>query len=251
MKSIILAAGQGRRLLPLTTDLPKCLLEVQGQALIHWQLDALAAAGCDEVVVVVGFGAEQVEAVLARRPEAHRIRTVYNPFYAVSNNLASCWIAREEFDRDCLLLNGDVVFQADVIQRLLQPVEDPTPVFVAVDFKDSYDDDDMKVCLDGERLQRIGKDLPPAERHAEAIGVHGFRGRGPALFREALGRAVRRPGGLDRWYLTVVDELARTHAVGTTSVKGLKWAEIDTRGDLAEAGRLDLQPAQDPSPLPA
>lgn len=251
MKTIILAAGQGRRLLPLTTDLPKCLLEVQGKALLHWQLDALAAAAGDEVVVVVGFGAEQVEAVLARRPEAHRIRTVFNPFYAVSNNLASCWVAREEFDRDCLLLNGDVVFQSDVIERMVRPAESPTPVFVAVDFKDSYDDDDMKVCLDGERLVRIGKDLPPAEMHAEAIGVHGFRGRGPGLFREALERAVRRPGGLDRWYLTVVDELARTHPVGTASVEGLEWAEIDTRSDLADAGRLALRPVQDPSPLPA
>ena len=250
MKAIILGAGQGRRLLPLTTDLPKCLLQVQGKALIHWQLDALEAAGCEEIVVVLGFGAEQVEAVLARRPDAHRIRTVFNPFYPVSNNLASCWIARSELDRDFLLLNGDVVFQTGVLERILQPADIPTPVTVAVDFKERYDDDDMKVHLDGRRLVRIGKDLPPAEIDAEAIGMHAFRGQGPGLFREALEAAVRRPGGLDRWYLSVVDELARTHPIGTASVAGLGWAEVDTRSDLAEAEELARE-WLDPSSLPA
>ena len=249
MKTIILGAGQGRRLLPLTSDLPKCLLEVRGKTLLDWQLDALEDAGCGETVVVVGFGAEKVEAALRGR----RARTVYNPFYEVSNNLASCWVARHEFDEDFLLLNGDVVFQSGALERILQPgdLAAPAAVTVAVDFKDAYDDDDMKVHMDGRRLTRIGKDLPPEEIDAEAIGMHLFRGRGPALFREALESAVRKPGALDRWYLTVVDELARTHPVGTASVAGFEWAEIDTQLDLAEANKLALEPQQDPTSLPA
>lgn len=243
MKTIILGAGQGRRLLPLTADSPKCLLEVQGKAVLDWQLDALTAAGCRDIVVVVGFGAEQVEAALGER----RVRTVFNPFYEVSNNLASCWVARHEFDQDFLLVNGDVVFQGGLLERILRPgeVAAPAPITVAVDFKEDYDDDDMKVHLDGRRLVRIGKDLPPAEMDAEAIGLHAFRGRGPALFREALEAAARRPGALDRWYLTVVDELARAHPVGTASVAGFEWAEIDTPSDLAAVQRLALGRVED------
>ncbi len=238
MKAIILSAGQGRRLLPLTSNTPKCLLEIQGKAILDWQLDALVAAHFQEIVVVHGYGAEQVEALIAGRRDAATIRTLFNPFYAVSNNLASCWVVRAEMDEDFLLLNGDVVFQDGTLERLLAPPPTPTPVTVAIDRKSSYDEDDMKVRLEGRRLVRIGKDLPPGEIDAEAIGLHLFRGPGPQLFRDGLEAAVRTAAGLERWYLTVVDELAHTSAVGTTSIEGFEWAEIDTRADLAGAERL-------------
>ena len=236
MKAIILSAGQGKRLLPLTAGRPKCLLEVQGKPVLQWQLDALMGAGCQEVVIVVGYGADQVEELVANRPDKDRIRTFYNPFFEVSNNLASCWVARSEMDKDFLLLNGDVVLQEGIVARVLQTSD--RPVTVTIDKKASYDDDDMKVRLDGKRLARIGKDLPAGEIDAESIGLHAFRGHGPQLFREALGRAVRAPGGLERWYLTVVAELARTHYIGTAYVDGLQWAEIDTQEDLTHARAL-------------
>ena len=69
MKAIILSAGQGTRLLPLTARSPKCTVALQGRALIDWQIDQLAACGIDDVVVVTGFGAEHVEEVLRRRTD--------------------------------------------------------------------------------------------------------------------------------------------------------------------------------------
>lgn len=65
MKAIILSAGQGRRLLPLTAGIPKCLLQVGGRSVLEWQLRILAMAGVDRVVVVVGFGGAEVERHLA------------------------------------------------------------------------------------------------------------------------------------------------------------------------------------------
>jgi len=236
VKAIILSAGQGRRLLPLTEDCPKCLLPVGDRAVLHWQLDALAQAGCREIVVVVGFGADKVEAAIAERPDAGRIRTLYNPFYALSNNLATCWVARHEMDGDFLIVNGDVVFQDGVLERVFGAPSHP--VTVTINRKAEYDDDDMKVRVESGRVTRIGKDLPPEEIDAEAIGLHAFRGEGPRLFREALEAAVRKPGGLERWYLTVVDELSREGTVSTLSVEGLGWAEIDTPDDLADVQAL-------------
>lgn len=238
MKAIILSAGQGKRLLPLTSSTPKCLLEVQGKAVLQWQLDALVAGGCHDVVVVHGYGANQVEELIADRHDAATVRTLFNPFYAVSNNLASCWVVRAEMDEDFLLLNGDVVFQEGALERVLATPATPTPVTVTIDRKRSYDEDDMKVRLEGRRLVRIGKDLPQGEIDAEAIGMHLFRGRGPRLFREGLEAAVRTATGLGRWYLTVVDELARTGVVGTATIEGYEWAEIDTPEDLAHAEEL-------------
>ena len=238
MKAIILSAGQGRRLLPLTSNTPKCLLRIRGRAVLDWQLDALVAARCQEIVVVSGYGAGQVEALLAGRRDAATIRTLFNPFYAVSNNLASCWVAQQEMDEDFLLLHGDVLLQQGALEHVLAAPSGSAAVPLAIDKKPCYDEDDMKVRLEERRLVRIGKDLPPGEIDAESIGVHLFRGRGPRLFREGLDAAMRTTSGLDRWYLTVVDELARTGVVGTASIEGFEWAEIDTRADLAEAEQL-------------
>jgi len=80
MRAIILSAGQGSRLLPLTADRPKCLIEFSGRTLLDWQLDILGANGVTEVVVVVGFRDDQVEAALARRSGGPRVTTLFNPF---------------------------------------------------------------------------------------------------------------------------------------------------------------------------
>ena len=79
MKAVILSAGQGKRLLPLTADNPKCLLNIEGRSLIEWQINELAKCGIDQVSVVVGYHAERVEQLLHRRCDSRKIRTLYNP----------------------------------------------------------------------------------------------------------------------------------------------------------------------------
>ena len=76
-KAVILSAGKGSRLLPLTAERPKCLIELNGRSLLEWQLDALREAGVAEVVVVTGFRDDLVDAVAARR---EGVRTLFNPF---------------------------------------------------------------------------------------------------------------------------------------------------------------------------
>jgi L-glutamine-phosphate cytidylyltransferase len=236
MKALILSAGQGRRLLPLTADAPKSVLPVQGRPLIEWQLSALALGGIDEVITVVGFRRDRVEAVLAARSAPPSVRVLDNPGYAVADNLVSCWMAREEMDGDFLLLNGDTLFEVDVLRQLLAaPVR---PVTLAIDTKPGYDADDMKVTLDGDRIVRIGKQLPPAASHAESIGMMLFRGPGPGLFRAGLERAVQAPEATRQWYLSVIDTLAATGVVWSASIAGRDWVEVDSPADLEEADRL-------------
>src|SRR5690606_37005435 len=103
-------AGQGKRLLPLTEARPKCLIELSGRSLLAWQLLRLQAAGVEDAVVVTGFRADAVAAEVAALDMAMPVRLAFNPFYTVSDNTASCWIVREAFDRDVLLLNGDTLF---------------------------------------------------------------------------------------------------------------------------------------------
>jgi choline kinase len=236
MKAIILSAGQGTRLLPLTARSPKCTVSLQGRALIEWQIDQLSACGVEDVVVVTGFGAAHVEEVLRRRTDGARWTTVYNPFFEVADNLASCWMARHEMTDAFFLLNGDTVFEPAVVQRLLD--SPANPVTLATDHKAHYDDDDMKVQLAGRRLLRVGKDLPSDLVDGESIGLMLFRGEGPGLFREALDQAIRNPGGLKQWYLSVIGQMAQAGHVWTQSIEGLDWAEVDYPLDLARAAKM-------------
>lgn len=237
MKAVILSAGQGSRLLPLTAERPKCLLPLGPKSLIEWQIDVLSRCGVDEIVVVVGFRAVLVETLLAKleRPGL-RLRTLFNPFYNVADNLGSCWLARHEMAADFLLLNGDTLFETAVLQRLLQ--SPPAPITVTIDRKDGYDADDMKVHLDGTRLLEIGKTLPPARTDGESIGLLSFRGDGPGLFVAAIDRALRVSEGLKSFYLKVIDQLAKSHDVETASIQGLAWGEVDYPADLQRAEQL-------------
>ncbi len=236
MKGIILSAGQGRRLLPMTADTPKCALRIQGQSILEWQLHQLAECGIDRVTVVLGFGANQVESLLAARNQSNQVRTVYNPFFPVTDNLVSCWVARADMNEDFILLNGDTLFEVEVVKRLLGAPSQP--VTLARDLKAAYDADDMKLALDGEKLVRVGKDLSPDQTDGESIGMLLFRGEGPALFLAAVEKALRNPQALKQWYLSVIDEMARLGLVWTQSIQGLQWVEVDCPADLDQADKL-------------
>jgi choline kinase len=238
MKAIIVSAGQGRRLLPLTEDTPKCLLPVvEGRALLEVQLRALAACGVEHVTVMVGFRADKVEDYIADHGvPGLEVETRYNPFYELADNLATVWLATQSMNEDFILLNGDTLFEEEVLRRVL--ASPAAPIRVTINEKDDaegYDDDDMKVAVDSAgRLRSIGKTLDPAIVNGESIGLLLFRGEGVPIFRDALEAAMRTPEGLKAWYLSVVNAIANHHPVETTSITGLWWGEVDSPADLAE-----------------
>ena len=238
VRVIILAAGQGKRLLPLTAEVPKALMDIGGKSLVQRQVEAFAANGLKDFVVITGYGADRMEAALVEiaRKLGVSIATVFNPFYAVADNLASCWLARDAMDRDFIQVNGDNVFQGDLVEKLLAAPR--TPVSVAINRKDSFDADDMKVMLDGTRLTEIGKTLPVDTVDAEAVGFYVFRGEGIAAYQNELGLAMRDPAGLRRWFPSAVGSLAKKIHVSTISISGLRWAEVDFPLDLQQARHL-------------
>lgn len=234
-RAIILSAGQGSRLLPLTQDQPKCLIPFSGKTLIEWQIEALAACGIDDIAVVTGFRTEKVEAVLAELAGV-RTRTLFNPFFKVADNLGSCWIARGEMDRDFIILNGDTLVSPEIVRKLIAGSSDD--ITVTVDIKGAYDADDMKVHREGDRLMAIGKRLSPEDSNAESIGMLAFRGNGPALFLDRVERMMRTPEGVQNWYLKAIDAIAKDATVGTVSIEGLDWAEVDFPADVETATAL-------------
>lgn len=231
-RAVILSAGRGGRLLPLTEHLPKCLLEMGGRSMLAWQLRGLAAAGVAEAVVVTGFGAELVEREIERQcPPGMRVRALFNPFFQVADNLASCWLARAELSGHCLILNGDTLFEPDVARRLL--AAPPAPVTVTIDRKPAYDHDDMKVATHGDRLTAIGKKLADEVVNGESIGFLRFDPAGARQFVAQIERAMRTPAGPRLWYLSAIHELAGAGCdVRVASIEGLQWGELDFPADL-------------------
>ncbi|WP_421738152.1 NTP transferase domain-containing protein [Caulobacter sp.] len=229
-KAIILSAGQGKRLSPLTDTRPKCLVELSGRTVLHWQLRHLRQAGITEAVVVTGFAADTVEAEIASLDlPGMAVRTLFNPFFGLTDNLATCWLARGEMVGDFLLLNGDTLFEPAIAERLI--AAPAAPITVTIDRKDGYDADDMKVLTEGLSLRAIGKTIEAYD--AESIGFLRFDAEGAALFTSIVEAALRTPEGLKRWYLSVINQIAQEHdVVRVQSIQGLDWAEMDFPEDL-------------------
>ncbi len=233
MKAIILSAGQGRRLLPLTAETPKCLIPFADRTLVEWQVRSLAQAGVTDIVVVTGFEAGKVEAVLEGIDiTGVNVRATHNPFFELADNLASCWIARHEMKTPFLILNGDTLIEPEIALRVLA---DPAvaPITVTIDRKSEYDTDDMKVRTQGDRLLAIGKTLPNDLVTGESIGFLRFTDEGGRAFVSEIERLMRSEEGLKRWYLSAIDGIARYQSiVGVRSIEGLEWSELDFPADL-------------------
>ncbi|MGI9463186.1 MAG: sugar phosphate nucleotidyltransferase [Aestuariivirgaceae bacterium] len=238
MKVIILGAGQGKRLLPLTADVPKALLDIGGRTLVGRQIDAFADCGITEFVVITGYGAAEMDEELGRIAVERNltIRSVFNPFYCVADNLASCWMARHEMHDPFIQVNGDNVFKAALVEALLANPDGE--VSVAINHKDQYDADDMKVMLDGNRLTEIGKKLPIEAVDAEAIGFYVFQGAGCEHYRSVLDQMMQQRAGLNEWFPAAVGQLAKMTEVGICDVSGHSWCEVDFPTDLQHARHL-------------
>ncbi len=235
MKAIILCAGQGRRLLPHTESTPKCLLSLNNKTIIEWQIDALFEVGISHVVAVIGYAAQNIETLIRDR-YGDRVECVFNPFYELADNLASCWMARHHFNNEFILLNGDTLFEPAVIAKLLSTNQHP--ITLATDNKQLYDDDDMKVITNGSKLISVGKKLSLNSVNGESIGVMKFSPEGAALFKNTIEELMFQPDSLQKWYLSIIDHLAQQNKVGICSIHGLDWTEVDFIQDLENAQKL-------------
>jgi choline kinase len=236
MIGMVLAAGAGRRLHPLTDDLPKTLLPVAGErSILETTLGNLKHVGIDEVVVVVGFAAHRVREVtpeLSRRYGLH-IELVDNDKAEVWNNAYSLWCAREHFARGVLLVNGDTVHPPVVEERLL--AQRGPAILLAVDREKTLGEEEMKVTLGADgTVARITKLMDPAEAAGEYIGLTLIEPEaGPGLT-DALEATFSRDPQL--YYEDGYQELvSRGTPVSVAPIGAVEWVEVDNHEDLARA----------------
>jgi choline kinase len=242
MEIVILAAGTGSRLMPLTRNTPKSLLDLgNGYSLLESQLHAIHACGVRKVTLVTGYRSEQIEAKIHHYKD-FKFRIVFNPFYRLANNLVSAWMGLKDREGEIVLINGDDVFKAGVLQRLM---DHPGDMAMVVSRKPAYDADDMKVLTRGDRVLDVGKDLPPEEANGESIGMFLLRDLGLRTLQGTLDAMVRSEDSLQLFYLAAFRRLMKEgHAIHPVDCLPKEWSEVDFHPDLdlvKERLKVDLE----------
>lgn len=241
-RALVLAAGTGRRLGPLTATRPKCLLEVNGSPLLYQLLHALSTVGVNEWVIVVGYRRELVQIeVSAWNLSPRSLRWVVNPEYRHTNTLASvATAARELRGEPFLLVNGDLWIRPHALQPLLRGSHDSA---MLIDRSVTLDHEAMKVIVDDRaRVCRLGKQLSLAAASGESIGAYRFGADRGARFLDAVA-ARRTAGDVQAFYEAALDDLAtRGMRATAVDVPPDAWAEIDDARDLARANVLAATP---------
>lgn len=245
MRMIILAAGQGTRLRPLTDDRPKCLVPLQGKPLLEWQIEAAHAEGITDITVICGYRADQ----LTRYP----VSLVPNPRYESTNMVRSLFCARSHFEPGFVMSYGDIVYSRAVLRRVLNGNDS---IGVAVDegwraYWEERSEDPLKdaetlrIRADGSLAEIGQKPRSLEEIQAQYIGLVRFGAGGiraltqtyDALSKEA-GNPFGGPRNLDQLYMTdllqgLIGQGQRLAAIPIR--RG--WVEIDNPRDLEVANR--------------
>lgn len=233
MKAIVLAAGVGSRLRPLTDSRPKCLVEVGGRPIIDWQLSAYEAVGIAEVTVVAGYMAERIQEFCSARSYRGRLQVLVNDRYQTTNNLFSLAQALEVTDCPAFISNADVVFDAEVVRGM---VGSESPDLIAVEVG-GYNEESMKIVVDDGHVRAIAKTIGRAEAFGTSIDVYKFGYRTLRAIRQIAVEQFEQ-GYVNQWTETAIDTVLKTHSIKPFDIGRLPWMEIDNLQDLAIAEEL-------------
>jgi choline kinase len=233
VKAILLAAGVARRLAPLTDHTHKCLLPVGGQSLLDRMLEALAACGVAEAVIVVGHCQDQVRAAAGTARGSMRIRYVENPKYQ-KGSILSLWCARGTLLEDStLVMDADVLFPQVFLERL---IASPTASALLLDRGFSDTGEEVKLYAVADRVIALGKKFVPEKWEVIGEGIGFFKcspEHAPEYIR-LLGESIQETGGANEYEDALHRLLARV-PVGWVDVTGLPWTEVDFAEDLRRA----------------
>jgi len=229
-KAVILNAGEGKRLRPLTSVKPKCLLKLNSLTILEHQLSNLIECGIGEVILVIGYHADRIIRKIQSLNFELDVEFIYNPVYYKTNTVYSLWLAREHIKDEFVYLNGDVVFHKEVLERLLKSHYDTC---IAVE-KKQVSEEEVKVRLDSNLVKAIGKDMELSEAHGEFVGIAKFSKRFNRLFINKLNEVVEE-GKVDKFFEVALDRALKSYDVYAVDVSDLPCIEVDTYEDFNTA----------------
>ena len=227
MKAIILAAGKGTRLDGAAVK-PKCLVEVGGLTLLQRQIDTLRSFDINEIVVVVGFGADSI-----REACEGGVNFVENNRFAETSSLYSLWLAQEHLQDGFVVLNSDVLFHPQLLADLLESSRE-NALLLSDAATAPLGDEEMKVKVKDGRVVHISKDMDPLEADGENVGIVKFSATGARLLVDYMNKLIA-AGAVKDWAPRAFLEFAREQPLYAISTRGLPWIEIDFPEDYRRA----------------
>jgi choline kinase len=233
--AVILVAGVGSRLRPITDSRPKALAPVGDETILGRAVRLLLEFGVSRLVLATGYREDAVRAALGGL--AAEVSYCPNPRYDTTQNSVSLALCREALgERSFFKLDGDVVFDLEVLERIAAPRAE---LSAGVDSSRKLDAEAMKVVVEGNVIRRFGKDVPLAESHGESIGIERIDASACKKLFDALEEPIA-AGVTNLYYEDVYSQLIGQGqlACEVADVSGLRWTEVDTFEDLETARRL-------------
>lgn len=234
MRAIILAAGLGTRLRPITDEVPKCMVPVNGIRIIDKQIDNLHKAGVKDIVIVGGYKAD----VLKKHVEQYDgITFVGNSRYAETNNMYSLYLALKHTDGSgFLLMNADVYFDANIITGLLEKDKEDKSL-IACD-RNGYLEESMKITTDKSgKIKHISKQITENEYYAVSIDVYKLNDEAADILTREVCDTIEAKKDENLWTEMALDAIFDKTTFVPYVIRG-RWFEIDNHDDLQRAEEL-------------
>jgi len=214
---------------------PKTLLPVgNDEPLLHYILEGLRAAGVDDLLIVTGFGADQVEGYITERWSGDAT-FVFNARWASWGNFHSVRVALDQSPgMDVLVVNSDVVVAPDVYKRAVVASGD---LVLGVQRRPNLDAEDMRVELDGDRVRQVSKSVKAARSHGEYVGVSLLRPPAAARYLDTATNwewTATTAG----YYEDIYNSMLSAIDARAVFVRGEEYAEVDTPEDVAAASKV-------------
>lgn len=232
MKALILAAGLGTRLAPITNDRPKSLVPVNGTPILMKQINNLHKNGITDITIISGYKAEILEKVVHEKyPD---IKIIESVDYATTNNMYSAYLGKEAVGGySFLMMNADVFYDASVITALL---ECKASNAIVVDIG-TYLEESMKVVERDGRLVQISKTISPEDALGASIDVYKFSAEGGEIFFRKCAEFIEDKKELKLWSEVALDDILSKVVFKACPLVG-RWFEIDNHEDLLAAEKL-------------
>jgi choline kinase len=236
---LILAAGLGQRLRPITDAIPKVMAEVGGKPILENALEILENNGIRETVIVVGHRKETITERFGNRFKTMGIRYIENEFYGTTNSMYSLWLARSYLKKGALLIEGDVFFEEGIIKKTLKLPDEKT--CICVDRFTPFLDGAMITAGDDGRVERI----KIVKKGYNRVSWNNYKSIGIWKIAPSYGKELS--SWLDyevkRKNVTVYCDLVVQKNIDKLplhilDISGMKWAEVDDTEDLRKANDI-------------
>lgn len=232
MKALILAAGLGSRLAPITDTCPKSMVPVNGTPILFKQIENLKENGITDITVVSGYLGDVLGAAVAEKyPE---VKVIHSVDYASTNNMYSAYLGRENVEGgEFLMMNADVFYDASVVKALLA-FEGENAIVTDIG---NYMEESMKVVEKDGRLVEIAKTVTKEDALGASIDVYKFSAEAGKAFFDVCRDFIEVKKELTMWSEVALNEVLGKVEFKACPLEG-RWLEIDNHDDLAAAEKL-------------